>query len=111
MVDSCAAGAASRMPVATRTPRRSTAALRMQSRADMTQLPPAAREEIAALLGEVDASYIDRVYDVGASLDEIGEALDDLEGKFPETRHLPSSTRVSEVREVLNELFDPSAAP
>jgi hypothetical protein len=75
----------------------------------MTQLPPASREEVAELLGDLDKSYVDRVLATGASLDEIGEAIDDLEGKFPESRHVPSSTRTAEVHKVLEEVFDPNA--
>jgi hypothetical protein len=77
----------------------------------MTLMPPATREEVAALLGDVDDSYVDRVLDTGASLDEIGEAIDDLEGKLTEPRHVPSTVSVAEVHEILEELFDASATP
>jgi hypothetical protein len=77
----------------------------------MAAFPPASREEIVAMLGEVDNSYIDRVFDVGASLDEIGEAMDDLEHRFSEMRHEPSTLRVAQVRQVLVELFNPDEAP
>jgi len=77
----------------------------------MTLLPPASREEVATLLGDVDALYIDRVLDTGASVDEIGEAIDGLEGKFAEPRILPSSVRVEGVREILEELSDPGSTP
>ena len=77
----------------------------------MASLPPASREEIAAMLGEVDSSYLDRVLDIGASVDEIGEAMDDLEHRFAELRHEPSSIRVAQVRTVLAELFNPSEPP
>src|ERR1043166_8289017 len=72
----------------------------------MTQSPPATRVEIAILLGEVDESYVDRVLDVGASVDEISEAIADLEGRLAEPQHLPSTARAAEVREVLGELID-----
>jgi hypothetical protein len=67
---------------------------------------PASREEVAAVLGEVDDSYVDRVLDTGASLEEIGEAIDDLEGRFAESRHVPSSAAVARVREILRELTE-----
>lgn len=73
----------------------------------MTAFPPASREEIVAMLGDVDSSYVDRVLDTGASVDEIGEAADDLVGA--EFRNLPSSTRVAEVRKILAELVGPDA--
>jgi|ERR1051325_586701 len=72
----------------------------------MTHSPPASRDEIAMLLGEVDESYVDRVLDIGASVDEISEAIADLEGRLAEPQHLPSTARVAEVREVLCELID-----
>jgi hypothetical protein len=68
-------------------------------------LPAASREEIAALLGDVDESFIDRIRDTGASIDQIGEARDDLEGRLAEMRHVPSSVAVAEVRAILDELF------
>jgi hypothetical protein len=71
----------------------------------MSSLPPASREEVSALLGEVDSSYVDRVLDTGASLDEIGEALNDLEGHAGGTSRIPSSARVASARQVLAELF------
>jgi hypothetical protein len=68
-------------------------------------LPAASREEIAALLGDVDSSFIERIRDTGASIDQIGEARDDLEGRLGEQRHVPSSLAVAEVRAILEELF------
>jgi hypothetical protein len=67
--------------------------------------PAASREEIAAMLGDVDESFIDRIRDTGASIDQIGEARDDLEGKLAEQRHVPSSLAVAEVRAILEDLF------
>ena len=72
----------------------------------MTQSPPATRVEVALLLGEIDDSYIDRVLDIGASVDEISEAIADLEGRLTEPQHLPSTARVAEVHEVLREFAD-----
>lgn len=63
------------------------------------------------MLGEVDDSYVDRVLDTAASVDEIGEAIADLEDRFAESRHVPSSTRVADVRVVLLELFDANVTP
>jgi hypothetical protein len=68
-------------------------------------LPAASREEITAMLGDVDESFIERIRDTGASIDQIGEARDDLEGKLPELRHVPSSLAVAEVRAILEDLF------
>src|SRR5256885_16791496 len=72
----------------------------------MTQSPPATRDEVALLLGEVDDSYIERVLDIGASVDEISEAIGDLEAGPTVPQHLPSTARVAEVREVLKELIE-----
>jgi len=66
------------------------------------------QEEILELLGEVDDLIVERLMDTGASLDEIGEALDDLqdERRFAEERHVGSSERVLAVRAILEELLD-----
>ena len=77
----------------------------------MTSMPPASREEIVALLGDVDESFVERVRDSGASVDEIAEAIEELEDRFVEARHLPSSERVAAVRQVLAELLDASGPP
>jgi hypothetical protein len=70
------------------------------------QVPPASREEVVEMLGEVDTSYVDRVLDTGASLDEIGEAIDHF-AALDEPRQLPSSTRVADVEKILEELMTP----
>lgn len=71
--------------------------------------PAATSEEVTELLGEhVDESIIERLVDTGATLEQIGEALDDLEHerRFSEPR-TPSSTAVAAARAVLEELpFD-----
>jgi hypothetical protein len=67
---------------------------------------PATRADVTALLGEVDSSYIERVLDIGASVDEIGEAIRALEVTDP---HRASGNRVAEVRAVLEELIDANA--
>ena len=63
-------------------------------------------EEITALLGEhVDESIAERIAATGASIDEIGEAIDDLdyERSYGEPRE-SSSSRIEEVRTILEEL-------
>lgn len=76
----------------------------LQNRA-MMQDPPATRAEIAELIGDddrsADASFIERIRATGASVDEIGEAIDDLDGR--PARRVPSSLRVAAVRELLGE--------
>ena len=67
-------------------------------------MPPATREEVAELIVEADPTYIERVVDTGASVEEIAEAIDDLAGQFAEQRHVPSTVRVAEVRQVLEDL-------
>jgi hypothetical protein len=64
-------------------------------------------EEIVELLGDerIDEAFIERVANVGASIDEVGEAVDDLEyeRRYGEPRE-PSSPLVEEVRSILEEL-------
>jgi hypothetical protein len=66
--------------------------------------PPANRAEIAELVGDADGSYVDRIADTGASLDEIGEAIEEIEGRFTDPHRVPSSDRVTAVRAILSEL-------
>jgi hypothetical protein len=69
----------------------------------------ATTDEIAELLGDdLEDSIIDRIAAVDASIEEIGEAIDDLayERRYGESREA-SSHRVEEVRAILDEL--PSA--
>ena len=69
-------------------------------------MTPASSEELVAILGEVDELTIKRLLEIRASIDEVGEALDELEDeRFGEERRIPSTTRVAEVRSVLDELF------
>ncbi|MBX3155046.1 MAG: hypothetical protein KF773_03525 [Deltaproteobacteria bacterium] len=66
----------------------------------------ASAEDIAELLGDrADDTIVERIANVGATLDEVTEALDDYEDelRFGEER-LPSSVRVEEVRTILEEL-------
>jgi len=68
----------------------------------------ATHTQIVELLGDVDELYIRRIEDTGASIDEIGEALGDLEDeeRLGESPRAPSTGRVAEVRAILTELFD-----
>ena len=67
----------------------------------------ASYEQIVEVLGDVDPLFVRRVEDTGASLDEIGEALGDLEDEDAGgERRIASSPRVAEVRAILEELFD-----
>lgn len=76
--------------------------------ARVTGMNAASHQEIAAVLGEVDDLIVQRIADTGASLDEIGEALDQLEDElqFGEEDRLPTSPRVAQVRAILEELVD-----
>jgi hypothetical protein len=66
---------------------------------------PVRREEVADLLGDVDETIAERIAGTGATLDELGAALDDLdhERRFCE-RRVPASTKIAEVREILEEI-------
>jgi hypothetical protein len=68
----------------------------------------ATHAQIVELLGDVDELYVKRLEDTGASLDEIGEALGDLEDedRLGEPPRVASSPRVAEVRAILEELLD-----
>jgi DNA-binding transcriptional MerR regulator len=65
------------------------------------------RDDVLELLGDVDDLLVERVIDTGASIDEIGEALDSLEDESRGLElHLDSSPRVTEVRAILAELVE-----
>lgn len=63
------------------------------------------REEVASLLGDVDDTVAERIAGTGASVDELGAALDDLdhERRFGE-RRVPGSAKIAEVRGILEEI-------
>lgn len=68
-------------------------------------IPSVSREELASLLGDVDASVAERIAGTGATVDELGAALDDLdhERRFGE-RRVPASAKIAEVRGILEEV-------
>jgi hypothetical protein len=67
--------------------------------------PSVKREEVASLLGDVDDTIAERIAGTGASVDELGAALDDLdhERRFGE-RRVPASAKIAEVRGILEEI-------
>jgi len=74
---------------------------------------PATPEEIAEIFGDdLDESIIERIAATSASIDEIGEAIDDLdyERRYGEQREA-SSYRIEEVRTILEELPTEPEAP
>jgi hypothetical protein len=61
--------------------------------------------DIRQLLGDVDPLIAERIVELGASPDEIAEALRSFEDEmgFGEQSHEPSSERVAEIRALLHE--------
>ena len=57
------------------------------------------------MLGEVDPHVIERIVQIGASVDEVAEALSAIEDEdaYAEVHHLPSTAKVAEVRAILEE--------
>lgn len=65
--------------------------------------------ELEQLLGEVDPLVIERILETRATLDEVDEALADLQSELDAgIRHTPSSPRVAEVREILEPVIEPA---
>ncbi|HET7504123.1 MAG TPA: hypothetical protein VFK02_24045 [Kofleriaceae bacterium] len=63
-------------------------------------------DQIVGMLGDVDPLFIKRLEDTGASVDEVGEALGDLESERDGgERRVASSSRVAEVRAILEEML------
>ena len=65
----------------------------------------ASPDEVGELLGHADAEIVQQVVETGASIDEIGAAIDDLEDirRYGEPR-IPSSPRVAQVRRIIEVL-------
>lgn len=66
---------------------------------------PASVDDVHRLLGDLDPLIAERIVATGASADEIDEALREIQDEhgFGEIVHDASSTRVAEVRAVLEE--------
>lgn len=62
------------------------------------------REDVADLLGEVDPGVAERIARTGATVDELGAALDDLDHErgFGE-RRIPGSAMIALVRSILED--------
>jgi len=66
----------------------------------------ATANDVNRLLGDVNPLVLERILETGATPDEIAEALVVVEEErgFGEEPHEPSSSRVAEVRSVLQEM-------
>ena len=78
----------------------------MQLVTGMRATNPASADDIQRMLGEVDPLIAERILATGATADEIGEALREVEDEhgFGEATHFASSPRVAEVRALLDDL-------
>jgi hypothetical protein len=68
---------------------------------------PVSCEEVTHLLGDVDADLAERIAGTGATVEEIGAALDDIdrEQRLGE-RRVPASAKIAEVRGILEQIED-----
>jgi len=66
---------------------------------------PVSCEDVTHLLGDVDVDVAERIAGTGATVEEIGAALDDLdrERRLGE-RCVPASAKIAEVRGILEEI-------
>lgn len=63
------------------------------------------REDLAHLFGELDPSVLARITETGATADEVGAALDDLDHERQCCeRRVPASTKIAEIRAILEEV-------
>jgi len=69
--------------------------------------PVVTAAQINTLLGETEPLMLERIVETGASFDEVAEALSAIEDEdaYAKMSHKPSSSRVLEVRRVLEELL------
>lgn len=67
---------------------------------------PATASDVHRLLGDLDPVVLERLLEIGASPDEIGAALCSVEDEhgFGEERRASSSSKIDEVRALLDEL-------
>lgn len=67
--------------------------------------PSASWDEVDELLGHADTRIVQEVVETGASIDEIGAAIDELEDvrRSGESR-VPSTPRVAQVRHILESM-------
>jgi hypothetical protein len=77
----------------------------MQHQGAMTS-STASWAEVDELLGHADTRIVQEVVDTGASIDEIGAAIDDLEDvrRSGEAR-VPATPRVAQVRRILESMY------
>lgn len=78
-----------------------------------THPAPATEVDVNRLLGDVDPLIVERMLAIGASADEIDEALQEVQDEdgFGERFHEPSSPRVANVRALLEETLFPEPEP
>jgi hypothetical protein len=73
----------------------------------MRSATPATADDVQRVIGDIDPVLVERIVVTGASSDEIAEAVRELEDErgFGEVHHVGSSTRVAEVRAILDDFY------
>ena len=73
----------------------------------MRSTSPASADDVHRVIGDIDPVLVERIILTGASADEIAEAVRELEDErgFGEMHHVGSSSRVSEVRAILDDFY------
>lgn len=67
--------------------------------------PSVSCEEVVNLLGDVDPGIVDRIVATGATADEVGAAIDDLDHERScGERRVPVTCRAAELRSILDDL-------
>ena len=67
----------------------------------------ASADDVHRVIGDIDPVLVERIVLTGASCQEIAEAVRELEDErgFGEMHHVGSSTRVAEVRAILDDFY------
>lgn len=61
--------------------------------------PTASWDEVNELLGHADSRIVQEIVETGATVDEIGAAIDDLESGAAQ---MPASPRIAQLRKILD---------
>lgn len=75
----------------------------------MQAVTPATRDQIEGLIGDADPLVVEQLEELGATYDELAEALADVNDEQRGEPHEPRTPRIAEAREILFQVLDRDA--